>query len=204
MPNVKFYYFPVKALGESQRLLLAYGGQEFEDNRISSENWPEFKPKTPFGQMPVLEIDGKQYAQSTAICRYLGRKYGLAGANDEEAFEIDQNVEFLNDIRASAASVHYEKDEAVKAKKKAELEETKYPFFFEKLNEILTKNNGHIALGKLTWGDFVYAGMYDYLKAMLQKPDLEQKYPAFRKPIEAVLAIPKVKAYVDAAPSTEL
>nr|BAE16754.1 glutathione S-transferase [Hyphantria cunea] len=203
MPNVKFYYFPVKGPRREPEAAAGLRRPGVRSNRISSENWPEFNLDS-VRQMPVLEIDGKQYAQSTAICRYLGRKYGLAGANNEEAFEIDQNVEFLNDIRASAASVHYEKDEAVKAKKKAELEETKYPFFFEKLNEILTKNNGHIALGKLTWGDFVYAGMYDYLKAMLQKPDLEQKYPAFRKPIEAVLAIPKVKAYVDAAPRTEL
>lgn len=51
--------------------------------------------------MPVLEIDGKQYAQSVAISRYLGRKYRLAGDNEEEAFEIDQNVDFLNDIRLS-------------------------------------------------------------------------------------------------------
>ena len=51
--------------------------------------------------MPILEIDGKKYAQSMAIARYLGRKYGVAGADIEEDFEIDQNVEFVNDIRAS-------------------------------------------------------------------------------------------------------
>jgi hypothetical protein len=56
---------------------------------------------TPFGQLPVLEIDGKKYAQSFAISRYLGRKYGLSGANIEEDFEIDMNLDFVNDIRAS-------------------------------------------------------------------------------------------------------
>ena len=51
--------------------------------------------------MPVLEIDGKQYAQSTSLARFLGRKYGLGGKDVEEDFEIDQNVEFVNDIRIS-------------------------------------------------------------------------------------------------------
>jgi glutathione S-transferase len=49
----------------------------------------------------VLDIDGKKYAQSFAIARYLGHKYGVAGANIEEDFEIDQNMDFVNDIRAS-------------------------------------------------------------------------------------------------------
>lgn len=49
----------------------------------------------------MLEIDGKQYAQSNSICRFLGKKYGVAGDNDDEAFEIDQNVDFFVDIRNS-------------------------------------------------------------------------------------------------------
>ncbi|XP_059054885.1 uncharacterized protein LOC131848938 isoform X2 [Achroia grisella] len=101
MANVVFHYFPAKALGESIRMLLAFGGQEFEDDRIPMDKWPEYKPKTPFGQMPVLEMNGKEYTQSIAISRYLGRLYGLAGADVEEDFLIDQNVDFLNDIRAT-------------------------------------------------------------------------------------------------------
>lgn len=51
--------------------------------------------------MPVLQTDdGKQYAQSIAIARYFGHKYGVAGANILEDLEIDEIVEFINDIRA--------------------------------------------------------------------------------------------------------
>lgn len=57
--------------------------------------------------MPILEIDGKQFAQSQAISRYLGRKYGLIGDTELEALEIDQNVDFLNDIRNSKFSKSY-------------------------------------------------------------------------------------------------
>ncbi|KAI8439705.1 hypothetical protein MSG28_013399 [Choristoneura fumiferana] len=153
--------------------------------------------------MPVMDIDGKQYAQSYAIARYLGRKYGLAGADIEEDFQIDQNVEYLNDIRAKAASVHYEPDADYKDKKQAENSKNVYPAMLEKLDAILKANNGHLACGKLTWGDFVFAGIYAYLKTMLQTPDLDAQYPSFKKLEEKVYSLPKVKAWADTAPKCD-
>jgi hypothetical protein len=44
MSKVVLTYFPVKGLGESARMILAYGGQEFEDIRINSQKWSELKP----------------------------------------------------------------------------------------------------------------------------------------------------------------
>nr|QIC35748.1 glutathione S-transferase sigma 1 [Ostrinia furnacalis] len=201
--KVSFTYFNVKALGESGRLLLAYGGQEFEDKRFTSETWPEIKPTTPFGQAPVLEIDGKKYAQSLAIARYLGRKYGLAGATPEEDLEIDMYNDFVNDIRAKAASVQYESDEVLKEKKHEDFSKNVYPAMLSKLNEIVGQNNGHIAVGKLTWADFVFAGMYDYLKMMLRIPDLDTKYPNLKKVVDNVYSLPQLKAYLAAAPKCD-
>lgn len=202
MPKYTYTYFPVKALGEAPRLLMVYGGQDFEDVRVSPENWPELKPKTPFGQMPLIQIDGKVYAQSNAISRYLGRKYGVNGATPEQDLEIDQVVDFINDIRAKAATVHYEQDEAAKAKRHAEFTKDVYPALLNKFSDIIAKNNGHVALGKLTWGDFIFAGMFDYLKAMLQDPQLEKKYPNFKKVVDNVENLPKVKEYVAKRPQT--
>lgn len=202
--KVSFTYFNVKALGESGRLLLAYGGQEFEDKRFTSETWPEIKPTTPFGQAPVLEIDGKKYAQSLAIARYLGRKYGLAGATPEEDLEIDMYNDFVNDIRAKAASVQYESDEVLKEKKHEDFSKNVYPAMLSKLNEIVGQNNGHIAVGKLTWADFVFAGMYDYLKMMLRIPDLDTKYPNLKKVVDNVYSLPQLKAYLAAAPKCDV
>lgn len=203
MPKVTLTYFNVKGLGEGIRMLLAYGDQEFEDKRITKDEWPALKPKTPFGQLPVLEIDGKQYAQCQAICRYLGHKYGLAGADIEEDFLIDQNIDFFTDIRLKAAGVHYEQDEKVKAKKQEDLVKNQYPILLEKLNKIIEENNGHLAAGKLTWADFVFAGMYDTLKVIMQMPDLDEKYPSFKKLRDTVTSLPKVKEYRAAAPKTD-
>lgn len=53
----------------------------------------------PMGQIPVLEIDGKQYHQSRAIGRFLAKKGNLYGSNDFEALEIDATVDSMDDLR---------------------------------------------------------------------------------------------------------
>ncbi|XP_013148056.1 PREDICTED: glutathione S-transferase 2-like [Papilio polytes] len=99
MDNVKLTYFAMKGTGEGIRLLLAYGGQEFEDIQIKLEEWMDFKPKTPHGTLPLFEFNGKLHTQSTAIARFLGHRYGLAGDNLEEDLLIDQNFDFFLDVR---------------------------------------------------------------------------------------------------------
>ena len=43
------------------RLILAYGDQEFTDERIKREDWPSLKEKTPLGMVPILTLEnGKQ------------------------------------------------------------------------------------------------------------------------------------------------
>ena len=50
---------------ETTRILLDYGGIPFEDVAFSRESWPELKPKTPFGQVPVLEVSDCQGCKMT-------------------------------------------------------------------------------------------------------------------------------------------
>nr|QGA73329.1 glutathione S-transferase GST sigma3 [Spodoptera frugiperda] len=203
MPKYVVHYFNGKGLGEPIRLLLAYGGEGFEDHRIAGKDWPEFKKNTPFGQMPYIEFDGKTYAQSTSICRYLGNKYGLAGDTPEEALEIDQLVDLFIDFRLKAAAVTYEKDEKLKEQRFEEYSKDVFPEHLERFKNLIEKNNGHFALGKLTWADFYFAGFFASLKFMVRIPDLEKKYPAFQKVLDHVYSIPKVKAYADAVGPTE-
>lgn len=47
MPNYKVIYFNVKALAEPLRFLLSYGNIEFEDIRVSREEWPTLKSCKP-------------------------------------------------------------------------------------------------------------------------------------------------------------
>lgn len=52
-------------------------------------------------QVPVLEIDGKLYQQSTAIARFLAKQFNLAGKDNHEDFQIDFAYETITDLRLS-------------------------------------------------------------------------------------------------------
>merc|ERR1712122_278355 len=57
MPNVKLTYFNLRARGEPCRLLLAYGGIKYEDNRIAppwdpTSTWASLKPTPPSDSFP--------------------------------------------------------------------------------------------------------------------------------------------------------
>ncbi|KAJ8968767.1 hypothetical protein NQ314_002116 [Rhamnusium bicolor] len=55
----------------------------------------------PFGQIPVLEHEGKTAHQSIAIARYLAKQVKLIGKDDWEDLEIDAAVDTVNDLRQS-------------------------------------------------------------------------------------------------------
>eukprot|EP00091_Calanus_sinicus_P012815 TRINITY_DN2864_c0_g1_i13.p1 TRINITY_DN2864_c0_g1~~TRINITY_DN2864_c0_g1_i13.p1 ORF type:complete len:165 (-),score=24.05 TRINITY_DN2864_c0_g1_i13:186-680(-) len=89
MPNVKLTYFDLRARAEPCRLLLAYAGTKYEDERLAApwDNmapWAALKPNTPWGQVPLLAWDGEIIAQSMACARFLAREFNLAGRTSME------------------------------------------------------------------------------------------------------------------------
>lgn len=203
-PKYKLTYFPVKALGEPIRFLLSYGEIEFEDFRFESESWPELKPSTPFGKTPVLEIDGKQTHQSAAICRYLAKKLGLAGSNDWEALEIDAIVDTFTDFRQQIALYHYDKDEVAKEEKWEPLKNETVPYYLGKFDEVVKKNGGYFVGGKLSWADFYFVGLLDYLSHMMKEKNIVAKYSNLKALREKVESLPAIKAWIEKRPHSEL
>ncbi|CAH1100579.1 unnamed protein product [Psylliodes chrysocephalus] len=200
----KLTYFNITALGEPVRFILSYGNIDFEDNRITyDDNWPSVKPTLPlpYGQMPIFEHDGKIAHQSLAICRFAAKQAKLVGSNDWENLEIDAAADTINDLRMKIGQYHYEKDPEVKEQKKGPLFEETLPFYIEKFEKQIEKNNGYFAVGKLTWADLYFASLLEYLNFMLGK-DLTDGAPGLRGINEKVRAIPQIKAYLDKRPQT--
>merc|ERR1711874_850849 len=98
MPQYKLTYFNLRGRGELIRLVFAYAGQEYEDFRFEIAQWPEFKPKMPFKQAPILEVDGTVLTQSHSIARYLARTFKIAGKNDLEQAQTDEYVDLVYDL----------------------------------------------------------------------------------------------------------
>lgn len=102
-----------KGRAETTRLLLAAAEASYRDTRFDSSafagpdargncslSFAEFKAKSPFGQVPVLLIDGSVHiAQSRAIERFVARRFGLFGATPLQSAQIDATAELLRDLQ---------------------------------------------------------------------------------------------------------
>ncbi|KAK5639822.1 hypothetical protein RI129_010633 [Pyrocoelia pectoralis] len=199
----KLIYFPFKALAEPIRFLLHYCEIEFDDVRIPKDEWDQHKQSTPFGQVPVLEINGQQINQSLAICRYLGKRAKLTGSSDVEDLEIDAMADTINDFRGKIAQYHYETNSEVKENRKTTLYAETLPFYLDRFEEIAKKNGGHLALGKLTWVDFYFTGLLDYLDFMLNKSMLED-YPNLKEVENNVVNLTSINKWIEERPKTDL
>ena len=83
---------------EPLRLACILGNIKFEDDRFEGKDWPKVKPTTPYGSVPVVEIDGKVGTQSGATLRYLGKLAGLYPTDAAKAFKVDEVMDTVGDF----------------------------------------------------------------------------------------------------------
>ncbi|XP_043252563.1 glutathione S-transferase-like [Colletes gigas] len=205
MTGYKLVYFNVMGLGEPIRFILSYGGVQFEDVRMTygSSEWFSMKPTTPFGQLPVLEIDGKVYTQTLPICRYLAKQFNLLGKTDLDTLRIDAIANALHDFRKIVISYYYkEQDPALKAKKKVEVLGQTVPFYLNKLEELAKNNDGYLHGGQLSYADLFFVAISDAINTGYEA-DITKDKPHLKALKEKVLALPSIKAYVEKRPKLE-
>eukprot|EP00904_Undaria_pinnatifida_P011731 jgi/Undpi1/7689/HiC_scaffold_23.g10162.m1 len=104
------HYFGIPARGEATRVALAVAGVDFVDKRMAFEDLPACRFKT----VPVYEMDGTDYTQSTALVRYAGKLGGTYPEDALEALKVDEIVMILEDVFINLFGTMGEKDEAKK------------------------------------------------------------------------------------------
>ena len=105
----KLIYFDIKGKAEPIRWMFAYANVPFEDQRIKElpyyvsadpkPEWEALKARTPFGTVPVLEVNGKLLGETQTIARYLAKPLGLSGKDDWEFAQADSIVNYLTSGR---------------------------------------------------------------------------------------------------------
>lgn len=123
MAKYKLTYFDVSASrGEECRMALFLAGVDFEDHRITHEQWSALKATSPFGALPMLELSGKPpLAQSNAILTYVGRRYDLHPQDAWEAARHDAILQAVEELRAALAPSGKLADPTEKRKAREEL-----------------------------------------------------------------------------------
>lgn len=201
----KLTYFNGRGRAEIIRLVLAEAGVAYDDVRIEREKWPEFKPSTPFGQIPTFEIEGQTFCQSNAVARYLARKYKLAGKNDLEQLRADMIVDCMEDTVKPMLIFFFEKDETRKAEAKKKYSEEQLPISYAGLESILKSNkggDGYFVGDALTWVDLNLLNTVGWAK-MSGNGDLINNYPKLKALHDRVEKLPKVAAWLSKRPVTE-
>ncbi|XP_050444319.1 glutathione S-transferase-like [Adelges cooleyi] len=199
MSKYKLTYFNFTARAEPIRFLLSYLGEDFEDNRFEREQWPAIKPGMPFGQVPVLEVDGKVLNQSVPICRYLAKKAGLAGQDEWESLLIDIAVDNVFEIRQEIMKNYHDPDEEARNKKKEILVKESIPYYLERFEKTVSENGGYFVNGKLSWADIYFVAILDHLKSVIDV-DMVEGRPNLGKLKQKVLDIPQIKSWIAKRP----
>jgi len=206
MPHYKLTYFNVRGRAEWIRWLLAQTGEPFDDHRVASEDWPALKPKTPMGQLPVLEVDGKQLTQSMSIARYLAHLFGLAGDTSFDQALADMYVDGYGDVLSkygvySAAVRTGEPVEKQKEIFNTFKTETLIPFLDRYEKFLATNGTGYFVGKHLTWVDIVIAEWNQRFTELFD-PTALNGHPKLAEHLKMVTNLPNIKKYIANRPKT--
>jgi glutathione S-transferase len=201
MPQLKLTYFDFNGgRGEAARLAMAIGNVPFEDERIGIADWPGFRDSTPFGQLPVLHVDGEVLTQTNSINRYVGKLAGLYPADAVEAFRCDEVMSVVEDVMYRIVPTLFMENEDEKRQARQALAEGPIPLFVKRLGEMLAARGGqYFASGKLTvadlkvflWVRYLRSGMLDYVPTDI----VDQQAPNLVDHFERVNAHPAIVAW---------
>ena len=175
--KITLYYFKIPFWrAEVTRLSLYIGDIPFEDYRIEGNDYDKFKKTgelpnnkiAPFKQLPVLDVDGKIFAQTGAIARFCGKLSGLYPKNDDyKAALIDQIIEGAQDINYLVTLSGRDKDLERKKIARDILATRHLPKWFQFLEDLLKQNTESIYFvgGDLTIADLAIWRLLGWLKS---------------------------------------
>ena len=201
MTSHKLTYFDFDG-GRAEPVRIAFhaAGIEFEDDRLSFQEFGEMRKDTRFNSLPVLEIDGNQVTQTNALCRYVGKMANLYPADDVQALYCDEVLDALEDLLHKIVPTFGLKGEELQ-QARAKLVDGWLTVHLLGLGELLDRGGEYFAGDSLTMADLkafvqvrsLRAGTLDHVPADL----VDRLAPGLVEHQERVAADPRVVAYYD-------
>merc|ERR1711963_60883 len=201
-------YLYIRARGELPRLVAAQGDVQYEDKRITfDEFFNTYRGLAPFGQVSYLEVDGKQFSQKLAITKYFAKQGGLWPSfpspveemGHDSAWGVIEDVLETTCLMNAGRKFRGLSEEESIGKLKNEVYPKKVPYFEKILKEVGT---GFYYGSKLSAIDL---HAFDVVEHVVDLMGLEwlSSFPLVKKHFQMVGDLPKIKAYVSGRPEPD-
>ncbi|XP_069608724.1 glutathione S-transferase P 1-like [Ranitomeya imitator] len=189
-------YFPMRGRAEPIRLLLGDQGVSWKEEEVPLADWLtgkcELKKQAVFGQLPQFKDGDFVLYQSNTILRYLGRKYGISGGNNQESALIDMMNDGVDDLRTKYIRLVLLELETGKEKYEKEL-----PNNLSTFERILSQNsNGSkfVVGDKISYADY---NLLDILHCHLDLfPGCLSAFPLLKAYNQHIISRPKLMKYL--------
>ena len=190
----KLYYTRSRGRAETTRWMLAVNQISFENTLIdTSEKLAALRAtgKLPFDQMPLLEIDGHNLSQSSAMIRYLARRGDFYGDTETDALWCDLMAGAVADFSETGLKAMFQATNEIAISEQQAAFAKFAPCFEARLKE---NSTGFCAGTRLSFADVILAEALSlYLEWI---PDILEPTPLLKALNETVLSQPGIKAYL--------
>jgi glutathione S-transferase len=195
--KLRLIYLEERGKTDLIKMILAVGGQQYEDIQIKPTEWAAFSPYMPFEQLPVLLVNEElKLAQPTIICRYLARLLRLSGATEDDSITCDMVVEQLRELIDFSIQILQERNDPMRRQLLlAEFLTSLLPRTLNGYERILSLNRSKFISGsQLTWADLALVNGWEWLDELC-RPVLN-KFPLVRAHNEFVRSLGPVAVWL--------
>ena len=213
--DLELTYFNGRGLAETSRIVLALAGQPYKDTRyplkvidfskysFERHEFDEDKKAGRFvkslGKVPFLRTGGKVICQSKAIERYLARRFGMMGATEEEAAQIDAFCEHIRDIKTTYQAPRKMKEGMQKTESLQKFFQETLPDHLKAIEESLDGSR-YVVGDRISLADVTLFGLVEFFDN--KEGILEAMPPRLAAQYQLIANNLKIKTWVAARPAS--
>jgi prostaglandin-H2 D-isomerase / glutathione transferase len=194
MPTMELKYFDFAARAESTRILLHAAKADWKDVRLDSAEWDAYKPMTPLGQMPTMNMNGANFCQSLSIVRYAAKLADLYPKDAVQALIADEAIDVVSECMAKFP---YKGDHDARKEYQQTFMTKHFGLVESRIQQFGGVNKDTVCgvpsvadIYLMTWVQFIQSGFYDHLDT-----DFFKDYPRIMACVDQTVKLPQVIAY---------